>query len=100
MFLVTVVDDVYDFLHFCAYLLHLVLGVGVEEYLAQQSVIFGEYALRYLHVALEGGAWCVLMFHDGSKGEGGDEWDGEGVGYGLVVFFEGVFADVEFESVV
>ena len=58
------VDDGDDFFHFGTDLLHLVFGVRVEQNLAQQSVVFAEYTLGYLHVALERGAWCVLVFQN------------------------------------
>ncbi len=96
--LVAVVDDLDDFFHLSANLLHLPFGVGVEEDFAQQGVIFGEHSLGNLHVTLEGGAWGILVLHHGSEGEGGDEGDGERVGHGLVVFLEGVFEDVEAET--
>lgn len=37
---IAVVDDVNDFFHFGAYLFDLVLGIGVEKNLTQQSVVF------------------------------------------------------------
>ena len=37
---IAVVDDVNNFFHFGAYLFDLVLGVGVEKNLTQQSVVF------------------------------------------------------------
>ena len=77
MLFVARVDDLDDLLHLLANLLHLSLGVGVEENFAQEGVVFREYTLGYLHVTLEGGARRILMLHHGSKGERADEGDGE-----------------------
>ena len=67
---ILVVDDVEEFLQLGAYLRHLVVGVGVEENLLQQVVVFRQHTLGNLHVALEGGARSILMFHHGCKDEG------------------------------
>jgi len=96
--LVAGVDDLDDLLHLLANLLHLSLGVGVEEDFAQECVVLREHALGNLHVTLEGGAWCILMLHHGSKGERADEGDGERVSHSLVVLLERVFEDVEAQT--
>ena len=49
-------------------------------------------------MALEGGARRILVLHHGRKNERGDEGDGQGVGHRAVVFFEGVFVDVESQA--
>ena len=97
---ILVVDDFEQLLQLGAYLAHLVVGVGVEEYFLQQVVVFAEHALGNAHVALEGGAGSVLRFHDGCEDEGGDEGNGERIGDGLVVLEEGVLVDVESQPLV
>ena len=98
--LILCVDDGDEFLHLGADLLHLVLGVGVEEDFAEQCVVLAQHALGNLHVALEGGAGSVLMLHHCGEGEGGDEGNRERVGDRLVMLLERVFEDVEAESLV
>ena len=46
-------------------------------------------------MALECGAGCVLWFHYGGEHKGADKWNAQGVGHYLVMFCEGVFADVQ-----
>ena len=91
---ILVVNDVEQFFQLCAYLCHRVVGVGVEQNLLQQEIVLVEHALGYLHVALEGGAWRVLVLHDSRKGEGADERDAQRVGHGAVVLLERVLVDV------
>ena len=70
-------------------------GVGVEEYLLQEEVVLVEHSLGDAHVSLECCSRRVLVFHYGGEDEGADEWYGEGVCDGAVVFLEGVLVDVE-----
>ena len=98
--LVLAVDDVEEFFQFIADLGNLAAGARVEEDFAEEAVVLAQYAAGNGHVALEGGAWCVLVLHHGGKNEGRDEGDAEGVGHGFVVLFEGVFADVEAQPLV
>ena len=78
----------------------MVVGVGVEEYFLQQIVVFAEDAACDAHVALEGRTRCVDRLHDSGKDEGADKGDAERIGHGAVVLVEGVFVDVEPESLV
>ena len=89
------VDDFEELFQLGTDLRHLVVGVGVEEDFLQQVVIFVEHTLGDAHVTLEGGTRGVLMLHDSSKDEGGDEGDAERVSNGLIVLLEGVFVDVQ-----
>ena len=100
VFLVTVVDDVDEFLHFLANLCDLILGVRVEENLTQQTIVLAQYSLCYLHVTLERGAWSILVLHDRCEGKGRNERDAERVCHSFVVLLERVFADVQLEFVV
>ena len=93
-----VVDDFQQLFQLGAYLGHVLRGVGVEEHFLQQVVVFVEHALGDAHVALEGGSGCILMLHHGRKDERGDEGDGQRVSHRAVVFFEGVFVDVESQT--
>ena len=97
---ILLVDDFEQFLQLRTNLRDLIVGIGVEEDFLQQVVILVEHALGNAHVTLEGGARRVLMLHDGSKDEGGDEGDGERVGHRLVVLLEGVLIDVESQPLV
>ena len=97
---VFVVNDVDEALEFLAYLAHLAGGVGIEKYLTQQRLVFIEHSLGYGHVALEGGAGCILRLHDGCKDEGADKGYAERVGHYLVVLFKGVLTDVKAELLV
>lgn len=63
-------DYVAEFRQLLLYAGELLGGVGVEEYLRQQIIVFRHQSSRNGHVALEGSAWCILMAHDACKHEG------------------------------
>ena len=94
------VDDFKQFLELGSYLADLVVGVGVEENLLEQIVVFIKNALCNLHVTFESGAGCILMFHDSREDECRDERYAERIGHGAVVLVEGVLVDVKPESLV
>ena len=96
--LVLRVNDGDELFHLRADLFHLVFGVGVEQDFAQQGVVLAQHTLGDLHVPLEGGARSILVFHHGSKGEGGDERDGQRVCHRLVVLIKRVFKDVQTQA--
>ena len=89
------VNDVQQFLEFGTNLFHLSTRAGIEEYFAQQAIVFTQHPTRYLHVALEGGTRSILMLHDGSKDKGRYKGDAQGISHRLVVLFKGIFKDVQ-----
>lgn len=94
---VTAVDDVEKLLELVAYLRHLVVGVGVEQYLLQQIVVLAKHSAGYRHVPLERCAGRVLMLHDCSKDESADKRNAKRIGNRTVVLVESVFVDVQSE---
>lgn len=90
-----IVDDVLQFLKASDDGLELARGVGIEQNLAEQVVIFRHESAGDVEMAFECRARGVLMFHDAGKGEGGRKGYRQGVGDGVVVLGKGVFLDVE-----
>ena len=85
---ILVVDDFQEFFQLRTNLRHLVVGVGVEKDFLQQIVVLIQHTLGNAHVALEGGTRGVLMLHDSSKDEGGDEGNTQRVSHRLIVLLE------------
>ncbi len=97
---VLLINNVKQFFQFGANLFYLPTRAGVKENFAEQAIVFAQNAARNLHVALEGGAWSILVLHDGGKNEGRYEGDAQGVSHRLVVLIKGVFKHVEAEFAV
>ena len=95
---VLIVDDVYQFAEFFAYLCHLSAGVRVEQYLLQQIVVLVEHSFGYAKMALECCARRILMLHDGREDKGAYERRTERIGHRFVMLLECVLVDVETES--
>ena len=98
--LIAAVDDIEKLFQLHAYLHHLIVGIGVEEDLLQQVVVFGEHALCYLLMALEGCSGCVLMFHQGGEDERRDERNAQRISDGTVVLVEGVLVDMQADTLI
>ena len=93
-------DDGAEFGQALLYQVELLRRVGVEEYLAQQIIVFAHKSLGDCHMALECGAGRGLVFHHGAEDEGRGEGYRQRVGDGLVVLLEGIFFDVKAEAAV
>ena len=97
---ILVVDNLQELFQLRTDLRDLIMSIGVEEYLLKQVVILVEHALGNAHVALEGGARCILVLHDGGKDEGAHEGDAERIRHRLVVLLEGVLVDVQPQTLI
>ena len=75
-------------------------GVGVEEDFLEQVVVFRHQSVSNDHVALEGGAWGILVLHHACKHEGARKWYRQRIGDGLVVFLKTVFAHMQMQLVI
>ena len=97
---VTAADYVAELGETAEYVVELRGGVGVEEDLAHEEVVFVHEPAGYLHVALEGGSGGVLVLHHAGERQRGGKGYRQGVGNRQVVLLEGVVDDVEVEFVV
>ena len=99
-FCIFLTDDFEQFVQLGADALYLCRCARIEEDFLQKVIVLVQYSLGDGHVALEGGARCILMLHHRGKDEGRYERDGKRVGHGVVVLIEGVFKDVQSQSLV
>ena len=64
-----------QFLQLTTDILYLRHGARVEEDFLQEVIVLVHHSLGNGHVLLEGGTGSILMFHDSSKDESGNERD-------------------------
>ena len=75
-FRILLTDNIEKLPQFLPYLLYLLRGVWIEEYLGKQEIILREQPLCDVHMLLEGGTRCILMLHHRGEHQRG------GKGYG------------------
>ena len=75
-------------------------GERIEQNFAQQAIVLAQHTPRNLHVALEGGARRILMFHHRSKHKGADKKNAQRIGHRFVVFAKRIFAKVKAQTTV